>query len=693
MGNRELPVLNFGPFRKYPTRKGLQHYDDEAKVCGDCLSGACCTTEDAIYLTSFDIFRLAAYFDMSPATFMLTFTQDKFDHEDSAETRRPSIDDPDCSIVTYLRRRDNNPTSPCIFLKYIREPDGTPRRVCSVHDARPLSCREYYFDVCKTRHTGEVAAVISEGYEKVGAGELTEEMADAALARQPDFDAEKASLAAAWEHSFWAEMKLVLNMETVNGEGANSYDIAAYQDPIDDKLNRVLSAKYLRFEEKYGARPRDEQLMPYSTGLRFVASADYARLMAIVQTPPVGKFFELGSYPNFVGVRTMLSGVRHAELLPIIPAEEADAFLASIPSTALFPSHRLAAVRSITLRDIYAAVLKGINHLIRFCNRLFVMEDLLEWEMPGRFEFELLMLASSLRTSLNAYIADNPYLRQAIEHIAGTALDWIERLLDEAGTGNEIWDIHRFVSTVDPAILSNAAPLAARFALLTHKVKERLQEAEYDLHLSDDNGVLTRLKSGQRLNSKKAWRDWGQQVLDARYLHLINPGAVDLNTIYRTTVAALEQIPPRRSYAYNLHTVIVNTAFSMTFDNRIPYPELPDQATAARLAVQAMRLFNWLEEDARGQVDGKVAAAFPVLYKGLGLGYNRDESFGLIVQRILTAQLPDGSWDTNPLPDGAPGTQAEYYRRMYQLTGAYIDALRPLKGDARNSENADLQLS
>ena len=70
---RELPVLSFAPFRKYPTRQEQQQYDDSREVCQNCVSGGCCSSEDPVYLTSFDVFRFAAFFDMSPAEFMLNF--------------------------------------------------------------------------------------------------------------------------------------------------------------------------------------------------------------------------------------------------------------------------------------------------------------------------------------------------------------------------------------------------------------------------------------------------------------------------------------------------------------------------------------------------------------------------------------------------------------------------------------------
>src|ERR1051325_7756121 len=692
MGNRELPVINFSPFRKYPTRLSQQSYEDESQVCGDCLSGACCTTEHPIYLTSFDVFRLAAFFDLSPATFMLKFTQDRFDGEDSNSLRRPFIQDPSCSIVTYLRRRDGRPSSPCIFLKYVREPDGTPRRVCSVHDARPLSCREYYYNNCKARQTGEVASLFSEGFEKAGLGDFNEEIVVSALSGFEGFDYESASLAEGMEHSFWAEMKLAINMEAANREGANLYDMADYQDPIDEKLNRTLSAKYLRFEEKYGPRPRGEQLIPYSSGLSFAATLERHRIMALVESPPARNLFRPGSYPHLSGVRTMVEGFRPPAFFPTIPAAEADSFLRDMPDSSLFPAHPRAEVRAITLRDIYASILKGLNHLIRFSNRLFHMGNLLEGEPPGRFELDMLMSASGLPTSLNVYLVDNPYLRRVTDHLGGVALEWLERLLSGAATGEEVGSIYRLAATIGPETHLSAAGLPERLMTIIRETKRRLVEEAYVPDLTGEDYALMRPGRGNRLHSERAWRAWSAQVLDAGYFEMAYPGELDLASFYQKTVETLERIPPRRSYALNMYTFIVNLAYSMTFDNRLPYQELPYREAADRLAAQAVRLFHWMEESGHTGSDYWLIAAFPVLYKGLGLGYNSDESFGLIVSRILGGQLADGSWDTNPLPASAPYAQEDYYHRMYYSTWACIDALRPLKGDALNGKNMELGL-
>src|SRR4029453_13034063 len=95
-------------------------FADERNVCSHCLSGACCSSEDPIALTSFDLLRLAPALDLSPSEFLLSYTQDRFPVSWGPERYRERIDASDSSVVTFLRRRSEHPTSPCIFLTYIR---------------------------------------------------------------------------------------------------------------------------------------------------------------------------------------------------------------------------------------------------------------------------------------------------------------------------------------------------------------------------------------------------------------------------------------------------------------------------------------------------------------------------------------------------------------------------------------------
>lgn len=682
MSGRELPILNFASFRKYPARQTQQSFADEAQVCHGCLSGVCCLTEDPIGLTSFDILRLASFFDMSPAEFMFKFTQDSFDGEDSDERRRSWNDDPKSSIVTWLRRRDNFPTSPCIFLKYIRESDGTPHRICSIHDGRPLSCREFYFQHCKTRGTGELAALLAEGFEKVRDGEITEQMIDAELKRLGQLDFTTAPLAQSMEYHFWVEMKRVLNMEQANVEGANSYNMADYQDPMDEKLNRVLSSKFLRFEEKYGLRPRDEQLMPYTSGLNFARSSEYERIMTVLRSEPTSGLFRLGDYPHWIGVRTMVPGVKPAEVFQTIPAAEIRQFLDSIPPVPLFPAHDSTEVRSITLPDVYAAILAGYNHLLRFASHIVALAPILEFEPPGTIEANMLSMLAGFNTSLNPYIARNPYFEPVKQHMAAVTVELLQERLAETTSPDEVFDLLRKLCPLQPLLPTLQPKLRARVKAMSREVQARLQKDKLELYVQIENPVAARKAAGRRLGGKgawSAWTAWREQVLDMRYAVIAGFNKVDLNAFYSEAVSVLETIPPRHSYSTYLCDTVKSLADSMSSFYQIAFQDMPYKDAASRLAAYAIRLLNWMQsvdENNDWEANAELASA---AHKGLGLSYNKDRSFGLVVYRLLKSQLPDGSWATNPTPADKPDTQAEYLHRMYRPTWTCLDSLRPMR--------------
>lgn len=692
--NRNLPVLNFAPFRRYPTRSNHQEFTDDRQVCHQCLSGVCCSNQDAIALTSFDIFRLAAFFDMSPAAFMLNFTQDEFDG-DYEDHRRGWNEDADSSIVTWLRRRANSQWSPCIFLKYVRDPDGTPHRICSVHDARPLSCREFYFSHCKTRGTGELASLLAEGFEKVRDGEITEEMVDTEIARFGAHDFETSTLAENLALSFWAEMKCVVNMDQANVEGANSFNLADYQDPIDDKLNRVLSAKYLRSEEDYGLRPRDEQLMPYTSGRSFAGSSEYERLTTIVRTTPATGLFNLGSYRHYVGLRTKLPGVKHADVFPAIPETEISSFLNSVPEVRLFPHHLLPAVRGITQRDIYAAVLKACNYLIRFSSHIASVDAILEHDPEGTIESELLKVLTDFETSLNPYIANNPYLKPVKVHMAGATIGLLENSLEAAPEPADLFDCLRTLSTLELAKATLPGDVKRRVTAVSHEIHQRLKKNRLSLYVSMDNPIERRRAAGKRLGINEAWRAWHQwygQVLDMRQAAFAGFEGLDLVEFYQRSVGDLEKLLFRESYSSCLKEIVKYLSQSMTFGNRISFADMNYKDPAARLATYGINLFNWAEE--KEEWDCETDAEFlAAIYKGLGLSYNHDRNFGLIIHRLLRSQLPDGSWLTALPAQDEPQSQGEYLEIMYRATAASINALRPLRNDLLNPANAALGLT
>lgn len=652
--------------------------------------------QDAIALSSFDIFRLAAFFDMSPASFMLTFTQDGFGNGDDKEFRQAWNRNPNSSVVTWLRRRTNSPSSPCIFLRYVRDPDRTPHRICSVHDARPLSCREYYFVHCKSRGTGELASLLAEGFEKVRDGEITEGMVDAELARLGAHDLKTSTLAKKMEYSFWVEMKCVLNMDQANVEGSNCYNIADYQDPIDEKLNRVLSSKYLRSEESFGWKPRDEQLMAFTSGLSFAGSAEYRRIMNIVQTPPSSGLHALGNYPHYVGVRAMVPGVKHSDLFPVIPDREINAFLNSLPHAPLFQRHSLADVRSITQHDLYAAVLKAYNYLLRFTSHIASLEPILECDPPGTIETELFKKLTEFETSLNPYVANNPYFEPVKRHMASRYVELLEKQLAAATTAEDVFDCLRSLTVLQQTNHVFPRELQTRVDKISRVVHSRLQKDKLELYVSGENEVETRRIEGKRLGlneAHQAWSAWYGQVLDVRYAAMAGFDRIDLPTFYRKAVDDLEKLPFRKSYAECLFDIIKYLSQSMTLNHRISYEDMPYKNAADRLVSYGVRLFTWEEKRGEENCDCEILAEFLVaVYKGLGLSLNQDENVGLITYRILASQLADGSWSTDLCCEEAPNDQAEFLETMYRATCACINALRPTHSYVSNPANAALGL-
>ncbi len=410
-------IAEESPFRIFPTRPSEQRFASDHAVCGECLAGSCCSSEDPIYITAFDILRLSAFFDLSPADFMLRFTQDRFEGEDSELKRRAWIDDSSTSVVTYLRRRANYPTSPCIFLKYIRSEDGVPRRVCSIHPARPLSCREYYFDTCKTRWTGELAAIHSRALLLAASGRVSIAEADQALAQFGGLDPATAPIGNQLEFAFWTEVRRALDIESANTESANTFDISAYQDPIDAKLNRLLSTANLRLEEKYGPVPHGEQLHAYEAGRSFPASDDYRRLMRITGSRGKARLFAKGDYPHYVANRFLVPGAAAPTRFPTMSPRRLERILKRYHD----PRQRI----------VLLAAFRASDALVRFIAFSIGIGKLLEFAPPGTIERDILFVLSRIESSKHPCWSLHPGLARAKAWAASRAAipaSWEKRL-------------------------------------------------------------------------------------------------------------------------------------------------------------------------------------------------------------------------------------------------------------------------
>ena len=401
-----------GPFRVFPTRAARQRFGEDAAACAHCLGGACCQSEDAIYLTAFDVLRLSSFFDLSPPEFLRRFTQERFAEGPLEPYRRQTIDDPDTSVVTYLRRRSNRSYSPCIFLKYTRDPDGTPRRICGVHPARPLACREYYHHHCKTRATGELAALQAHAFEMIRDRAITRDMAYAQRERLRPLATGEAPMSVWLEYALWTEAWRALHADEANEEGADSYPMAEFQDPLDVKVDRLLSKQRLRLEERYGWVPHGDQLQAFRGGLSFASSPDRQRLLRIVATPPSLGLFEDGDYPFFAANRLTLSGMRPPRRFRLLGPVGKRRLLQAVPASTLFPRHRDPCVRAATLKDVWRGALDAADAIVTFAGYVATLGQVLETEPPGTFERKLVGFLRRLELGKHPVMDVHPGLRE-----------------------------------------------------------------------------------------------------------------------------------------------------------------------------------------------------------------------------------------------------------------------------------------
>ena len=401
-----------GRFRVFPTRSDRQRFVTDADACGSCLGGTCCQSEDAIYLTALDVLRLATYLDLSPPEFFRRFTQERFAEGPLEPYRRVTIDDPESSVVTYLRRRSNRSFSPCIFLKYVREPDGLPRRVCGVHPARPLACREYYHHHCKTRATGELAALQAHTFEMIRNGAITLDMAETQRTRLAPLLTAEAPMSAWLEYAVWTEARRALQPDAANEDGAGSYPIDEYQDPMPEKINRLLSKPQVRLEERYGWVPHGEQLQPFTHGSAFAASADCRRIMRLVAEPPSHGLFEDGDYPFFAANRLTIAGMRPPTQFALLSTAQRRSLLRTIRDTAIFPSDRNPSVRATTTHEIWRASLAAADALVTFAGYVAALGQVLETEPRGTFEWEILNVMHQLAATRHPLVRRHPGLGQ-----------------------------------------------------------------------------------------------------------------------------------------------------------------------------------------------------------------------------------------------------------------------------------------
>lgn len=607
------------PYRKFPIRRSEQLLPlDDRSVCGKCVSGACCSSEGPVALTNFDVLRFAVHFDISPAQFMLDFTQDRFEKTHSHDFHRAWIDNPDTSVITFLRRRANALFSPCIFLKYTQDSDGTPRRRCSVHTARPLACREYYFDTCKIRWSGELATSYADGYEGIRDGEITADQAEAGCKRlenQPDKDL----LSWRWQYAFWSEMRRATDIERANNEGAKSYAIEDYQDPIDEKLNRLLSKRFLRFEEKYGLIPHGEQLDYYPSGKSFKRSPDYDRISRIVRSVPRTALFSDQDYPYLVGLRSLMPG-------------------ASLP-------HVFGKVSAVgPANALSAAIADGWNFLLGLAGHATEMELLIETEAHGAFELALLDSLSAFSEEQQRSAAGAACLSAVKTWASPIAAEALRAkyatTISRRGEHKNLIQLHQLAVRLQ----SKNAPLILRKVARAIWVR-----TSPHIHAMPARALLKAL-----LAVRQSPRPAAPPLNLPRIRHIngVDPVIAILEAIEVGPSESNEVLLCIDAY---LRTKGLRTALSLS---------------AAKVALKHS---TFLHEFGHWQKD--VISLWPALSQKLGLASAMTPGFLPAVQSLLRAQATDGSWGVNLRPTELPSWQSDYLLDAVRTTGVAIEGL------------------
>jgi hypothetical protein len=428
--------------------------------------------------------------------------------------------------------------------------------------------------------------------------------------------------------------------------------------------------------------------MPYTTGLGFVASPERKRIMRLLRDRPSSGLFQLGDYPFRAGLRTMVTGVRHADLFDTIPEHEVDLITSGPAVGQLFPDHPLQEVRGITEREVAASSLKGFNHLIRFSSYVATMGNLIEGEPPGLLEISLLKTIAGLEPRLCRYEAYASHFQPIKQHMAGAAIGLLEDSLASARKPADNFEIHRLLCEIRPALPSLSAKLRARFELVAAAILERLEKDRLELYVRPDNPIAARLVQGKRLNAAGAWAAWERQITDIRYADSAGFERVNTLAFYRQAVDDLERIPFRRSYAIELYRVMLSLARGMRGGNHAPGGEASRQQEIERLASYGMRLFRWMDEAwGHENLEIEILAGFSMTIRGGKADRDSlDRILGLITHRLLNSQLPDGSWGTDARPEDVEDWQEDYLHNMFRTTGACLDAMPERQGERLNAK-------
>src|SRR5205085_2212051 len=103
-----------------------------------------------------------------------------------------------------------------------------------------------------------------------------------------------------------------------------------------------------------------------------------------------------------------------------------------------------------------------------------------------------------------------------------------------------------------------------RFVAVADAVGQKLRKDRLQDYVLLQNPVAARQAAGKRLTARGAWAAWERSALDVGYAARAGFRGLDAPTYYRRSVAELEGIPFRKSYAASLYRVIAGLGRGMS---------------------------------------------------------------------------------------------------------------------------------
>lgn len=617
------------PFMTHPT-PGSIALDDANGVCGACRAATCCAVENAIYMNSYDVVRLATHLQMSVQDFMLTFTQDQFD-DPTDEERRTRIDDPDDDTITYLRRRSNFGQSPCIFLEYQEDEHGLRRR-CGVYAGRPVACREYFWSTCRERTTADIAVVHTAGYVALAKGEITIEQIEANVTQAIEAEGDDPTLRQTYDLAFWTEMQRAANWKTANVEGALDYSLVEYQDPLQDKIERMFDKWPLRLELQ-----GDWRHMPVEP----VTPERRHKFLQIATTAPTTEMFARGDF-------ALAGGWRHA-------------YVTTLPNSPLVPAAGVWQEKITGAAEV--AMWKGYNALLQMTNRLIVAGEL-EAD-PFNLNIELLNFFLNVGTTdvtrgqtsrLAAVRMLAPFVTRSLRDPDMHPQEVLRRL----------YNLHA-ASTIFSC--NNPTYNAAKDGFDVAASMQRIQSVAMPVEAIFEDGGTP---------DDDAWSEWFSAVMEPLHLIEVFPDMPEewIGEALNRHLASAERLVAKgtldNDQMWHLWNIVSHIGYASNGYSR--YDSFFERAQLDRLLSLGRTLVSHLMANPDGPDVEMIAECVDAIYMPYSPDPKGEAHIEQVIQMLVSSQDDTGFWNSNPRQ--SENAEGDYMYRLMHSTWTCVDALR-----------------